>query len=187
MGESITLLLLGGLCIAGYLYTRSAFLLIVGCLVTGLGIGSFGERTWSVVGEFSKLGHEIGYVIARHSAQRMAKLQITQGLSGAVLVASGDSGYGAARIAATVGHLVNMKFGRDDELQSDNLGVRFMSEAGYDPRALIRVMEILAEAGGGRGHPEFFSTHPNPDNRVHEIEAAIALAYPDGVPDGLVP
>lgn len=133
------------------------------------------------------LGHEIGHVIARHSAQRMAKLQITQGLSGAVLVASGDSGYGAARIAATVGHLVNMKFGRDDELQSDNLGVRFMSEAGYDPRALIRVMEILAEAGGGRGQPEFFSTHPNPANRVREIEAAIALAFPEGLPEGLIP
>ena len=63
MGESITLLLLGGLCIAGYLYTRSAFLLIAGCLVTGLGIGSFGERTWSVVGEFSKLGLGIGFIL----------------------------------------------------------------------------------------------------------------------------
>ncbi len=133
------------------------------------------------------LGHEIGHVIARHSAQRMAKMQVTQGLSGAVLVASGDSGYGAARIAATIGNLVNMKFGRDDELQSDRLGVRFMANSGYDPRALVRVMEILAEAGGGGTQPEFFSTHPNPANRVSEIEAAIAATYPDGVPEGLVP
>jgi Zn-dependent protease with chaperone function len=48
-------------------------------------------------------------------------------------------------------------------------------------------MEILAEAGGGRGQTEFFSTHPNPDNRVREIEAAIALAVPDGIPEGLIP
>jgi predicted Zn-dependent protease len=133
------------------------------------------------------LGHEIGHVIARHSAQRMAKMQVTQGLSGAVLVASGDSGYGAARIAATIGKLVNMKFGRNDELQSDRLGVQFMADAGYDPRALIGVMEILAEAGGGRSQPEFFSTHPNPENRVREIETAIAAAYPEGFPEGLVP
>ena len=133
------------------------------------------------------LGHEIGHVIARHSAQRMAKMQVTQGLSGAVMVASGDSGYGAARIAATIGNLVNMKFGRDDELQSDRLGVRLMGEAGYDPRALIEVMEILADAGGGRGQTEFFSTHPIPANRVREIETAIAAAYPEGVPEDLVP
>jgi len=63
MGESITLLLLGGLCVAAYLYIRSRFLLIVGCVVTGLGIGSFGERTWSVVGEFSKLGLGIGFIL----------------------------------------------------------------------------------------------------------------------------
>ncbi len=63
MGESITLILLGGLCLAGYLNTRSRFLLVVGCLVTGLGVGSFGERTWSVVGEFTKIGLGIGFIL----------------------------------------------------------------------------------------------------------------------------
>jgi predicted Zn-dependent protease len=80
-----------------------------------------------------------------------------------------------------------MKFGREDELQSDQLGVRFMAEAGYDPRSLIQVMQILAEAGGPQRPPEFFSTHPNPENRIQEIEAAIRAAYPNGVPEGLTP
>lgn len=73
-----------------------------------------------------------------------------------------------------VGRLVNMKYGRDDELQSDDLGVRFLSEAGYDPAAMIRVMEILRDASdGGSGQPEFFSTHPNPGNRIERIQEAI--------------
>jgi predicted Zn-dependent protease len=46
-----------------------------------------------------------------------------------------------------IGQMVNMKYGRNDELQSDQLGVEFMSSAGYDPRAMIEVMHILAKAG----------------------------------------
>jgi predicted Zn-dependent protease len=86
-----------------------------------------------------------------------------------------------------IGQLVNMKFGREDELESDQLGVRFISEAGYDPRALIGVMQILEEASGGGRTPEFFSTHPNPENRVARIEEAIQQQFPNGVPEGLKP
>jgi predicted Zn-dependent protease len=138
------------------------------------------------------LGHEIAHVVARHGAQRMANAELTEGLIGAVVVASSDpdrpqSGQQAAQVAAYVGQMVNMKYGRDDELESDRLGVRFMLDAGYDPRAMIGVMEILAAAGGGARQPEFFSTHPNPDNRIGQIEAAIAAELPNGVPDGLIP
>jgi len=79
-----------------------------------------------------------------------------------------------------------MKYGRDDELQSDRLGVEFMSEAGYDPRALLRVMEILAASTEGARPPEFFSTHPNPDNRIARIQEAIDEVFPQGVPDNLI-
>jgi predicted Zn-dependent protease len=78
-----------------------------------------------------------------------------------------------------------MRYSREHELQADRLGVRFMGQAGYDPRMLIDVMRILEEAGGG-GPPEFFSTHPNPENRIQEIEEAIAAEFPNGVPDGLI-
>ena len=63
MGESITLVLMGGLCIAGYLYTRSRFMMVVGGIVLGLGIGSFGERTFYFYGEFSEIGLGIGFVL----------------------------------------------------------------------------------------------------------------------------
>lgn len=128
------------------------------------------------------LGHEIGHVLARHSAQQIAKSELTNGLLGAVIVASEQS----AQTAAVIAQLVNMRYGREDELESDRLGVRIMSEAGYDPRALIGVMQILAEASGGGGQPEFFSTHPNPENRIQQIEAAIQAEFPNGVPDDLI-
>ncbi len=136
------------------------------------------------------LGHEIGHVVARHSAQHIAKQQLTQGLTGAVVLSTYDpndpGSQRTAQVAMVIGQLVNMKFGREDELESDNLGVRFMAETGYDPRAMIEVMRILAEAGGA-GPPEFFSTHPNPENRIARIEEAIQQQFPDGVPGGLQP
>lgn len=129
------------------------------------------------------LGHEIGHVVARHGAQRLAKQQLTQGLAGAAGVAVGDRS--GEQMALMVGQVVNMKYGRGDELQSDTLGVRFMAEAGYDPRAMVQVMKILAAASQGGRPPEFFSTHPNPENRIGVIEQAIARQFPGGVPPGL--
>jgi predicted Zn-dependent protease len=129
------------------------------------------------------LGHEIGHVLARHSAEHLAKQQLTQGLIGAVIVGSGD--YSAGQMAQVVGSLVNMKYGREDELEADTLGVRIMAEGGYDPRALLRVMEVLAKASGGARQPEFLSTHPDPGNRRERIEAEIAKRFPNGVPNGV--
>ncbi|HEX5759607.1 MAG TPA: M48 family metalloprotease [Thermoanaerobaculia bacterium] len=135
------------------------------------------------------LGHEIGHVVARHGAEHLAKARLTQGLTGAAVLATYDpndpASRGSAAVAALIGNLVNMRFGRNDELESDKLGVRFTGEGGYDPRAMLEVMRILAEAASGPRPPEFFSTHPNPDRRVQRIEAEIAKLYPDGVPEGL--
>lgn len=120
------------------------------------------------------LAHEIVHVLARHSAQRIAKSELTNGLIGAVGVASGDAN--TTQAAAVIGQLINMQYGRDDEIQSDTLGVCLMVSAGYDPDAMVEVMQVLAEAGGGARQPEFFSTHPSPDNRIQRIEQAIASA-----------
>lgn len=63
LGESVTLTLLGGLCIAAYLYSRAYPILVVGGIVLGLGIGSFGERTLLFVGEFTQIGLGVGFVL----------------------------------------------------------------------------------------------------------------------------
>jgi predicted Zn-dependent protease len=79
-----------------------------------------------------------------------------------------------------------MKYGREDELESDRLGLLLMARAGYDPRSLMGVMEILRTASGGSKQPEFMSTHPDPGNRIEQIKSTLQQMFPDGVPDGLV-
>ena len=75
--------------------------------------------------------------------------------------------------AQAIAQMVTMKYGRDDELQSDDLGVKMMIDAGYDPSGMIGVMKILAAAGGPNRQPEFQSTHPDPENRIQKIKEAI--------------
>ena len=116
------------------------------------------------------LGHEIGHVVGRHSAERMAKQGLTQGLLNGVSVGFDPS---TAQGAASIANLINMSYGRDDELESDELGVKFMMDAGYDPIALIGVMEILKEAAGPNRTSERMSTHPDPENRIEKIKEAI--------------
>ena len=117
------------------------------------------------------LGHEVGHVLARHSAEHLAKQQLTQSLIGAVAI---GSGYDTAQLAHLAGSLINMKHGRDDELESDSLGLRLMREAGYDPRAMVSVMQKLEQASGGSRQPEFASTHPSPANRIARIKEQLA-------------
>jgi predicted Zn-dependent protease len=135
------------------------------------------------------LGHEMGHVVARHGAEHIAKQQLTEGLTGAAVLATYDpnnpSSRNSAAVAAMVGQLVSMRFGRQDELEADRLGVRLGSEGGYDPRSMIELMKILEESSQGNRPPEFFSTHPNPENRIQKIQQAIQEQYPNGVPEGL--
>lgn len=136
------------------------------------------------------LGHEIGHVLGRHSAERLAKASLTQGLVGAATVAGSggqDGGRTAQMAASVVGGMVNLKYGRQDELEADELGVVFMERAGYDPRALIKVMKILEEASGGRTGPEFASSHPNPGNRAERIARVIEERFGTGLRTGLIP
>lgn len=134
------------------------------------------------------LAHEISHVIARHGAEHLAKQQLGAALVTAVGVATTDE-YGRGResavIAQAVNQMVSLRYGRQDELESDRLGVRFMSEAGYNPKAMIEVMQILEATRKGGSPPEFLSSHPNPGNRAQQLDAIIAEQYPNGVPANL--
>ncbi|HRE41968.1 MAG TPA: M48 family metallopeptidase [Ignavibacteria bacterium] len=115
------------------------------------------------------LSHEIAHVINRHGAEHMAQQELTQGL-----INAGDMAMGSpSEISRFIGNFVNMKYGREDEIESDEYGVKYLIESGYKPEAMIEVMEILEEASGGRTQPEFLSTHPNPGNRIEKIKEAI--------------
>ena len=116
------------------------------------------------------LGHEIGHVVGRHSAERMAKQGLTQGILSGVAVGFDPS---TAQGAAAIANVINMSYGREDELESDDLGVKFMIDAGYNPIELIGVMEILKAAAGPNRTPERMSTHPDPENRIEKIKEAM--------------
>ena len=114
------------------------------------------------------LGHEVGHVLGRHSAERIANSEFWQTL------ASGASvGADAGELVAGIGQNVLLGNGRGDELESDELGVHFMIDSGYDPNEMIGVMRILKDAAGPNSVPEFQSTHPDPDNRIERIRESI--------------
>ena len=131
------------------------------------------------------LGHEMGHVLSRHGAQHMAQQEFTQVLVGAAGVAGGDAS--SAQMAQMIGSMVNMKYSRSDELESDRWGIKLMVMAGYDPYAMTGVMEILQRSAGGGRQPEIFSTHPDPGNRIQRIRDYIQRTYPQGLPDDLEP
>lgn len=135
------------------------------------------------------LGHEAGHVVGRHAAEHLAKQQLGRALVTAVGVAASDDrggGQQAAVVAQAVNQVVSLRYGRSDELESDRLGFRFITEAGYNPQGIVEVMQILGSARKGGAQPEFLSSHPNPENRVEKLQALIAQNFPNGVPANLV-
>ncbi|WP_373075567.1 M48 family metalloprotease [Zeaxanthinibacter enoshimensis] len=114
------------------------------------------------------LGHEIGHVIGRHSAERIAESNFWKTVSMGASV-----GADAGGIVNEIGQNTLLKNGRGDELESDELGVLFMLQTGYPPEEMIHVMEILKNAAGPNRVPEFQSTHPDPENRIQRIRDAI--------------
>ena len=130
----------------------------------------------------SVVGHEIGHVTGRHSVEQLSRAQLAQvGLVAGALFGPQELQGLLGAASAGLG-LLFLKFGRDDERQADDLGLRYMDRAGYDPREMPGVFTMLgrvsAAAGGGRV-PEWLSTHPNPENREARIEQAIAALGQD--------
>lgn len=124
------------------------------------------------------LAHEIAHVAQRHAADQLTKAMMTNwGLNalGAVL---GNSG-GAGTAQAAAGLLANgvfLKFSRDDEREADEVGLQIMRRAGWDPRGMTELFEILRkEQTRDPGSVEvFFSTHPSPQDRIARLQAQVA-------------
>ncbi|MEM6749607.1 MAG: M48 family metalloprotease [Planctomycetota bacterium] len=143
------------------------------------------------------LGHEIGHVMAEHSAERLDKAMSAQvglgvgsilldemglgqeigiGSSAAETAAMNDLILKAAEVATDVALLA---YSREDEMESDKLGVQYMATLGYNPTGQIGVMRVLADMGAGGDDPEFLKTHPDPGTRIDELNDFIAANYPD--------
>jgi predicted Zn-dependent protease len=124
------------------------------------------------------LGHEIGHVTARHSVNQQSKSTLAQiGIIGGAIFAPG--GAQAAQAASTGFGLLFLKYGRDDEAQADQLGVRYTARAGWDPAGIPRMLTTLGrveEASDSKGVPNWLATHPPADDRVQRVQVAVREA-----------
>ena len=124
------------------------------------------------------MGHEVGHVLLQHGAQRMAKQELFGQLSAAGGVAAGDqSGYIASQMFM---NLLAAGYSREHERESDDIGYVLMVEAGYDPRGIVDLMELLGKASGGGSTPNILATHPNPEERAQTMRNRIEEDYQPG-------
>lgn len=119
------------------------------------------------------MGHEVAHGIARHSTERLTKAYGLNAIAGLLL---GDNPGLIEQIAAQLaGSGVMAKFSRDDEREADRLGVRFVTEAGYDPRGMATLFETMLEAREARPNAveQFFATHPLTEERIRDVRAVV--------------
>jgi predicted Zn-dependent protease len=126
------------------------------------------------------LGHEIGHVTARHSVSQISRSQLASLGLGLGMIFAPEELQPLGQVAGAGLQLLFLKFSRDDESQSDELGVRYMTRIGYDAAELADVFAMLERLGedSGAGVPAWASTHPAPGDRRESILAQ-AEAHPD--------
>ncbi len=116
------------------------------------------------------LGHEIGHITARHSVKQQRDAQLMQVGLVAGMIAKPELAQFAGSASQGL-QLLMLKFGRDAESQSDELGVEYSSKIGYDAHEMANFFETLARKSQAAGVsiPEFMSTHPDPLNRKQRV------------------
>ncbi|TZF90980.1 M48 family metallopeptidase [Cognatilysobacter lacus] len=122
------------------------------------------------------LGHEMGHVVARHSNERVSRQMLTQGglqLLGAIAGqhASAQTTRGLMTAAGGGAQLfLLLPNSRQQEAEADQLGQRYMAQAGFDPARAVTLWQHMEQGAGGSA-PQFLSTHPNPQNRIRDLAA----------------
>ena len=120
------------------------------------------------------LGHETGHVCAKHNVKGMQREMLKQGLItlGGEIVGAGDT---AKKAAAVVGTMVTLKYSRSDEYQADDLGIKYMAKAGYNPYGMVELLSVLLslhdKEAGSLG--EMLQTHPLSSKPVAPAREAI--------------
>ena len=130
------------------------------------------------------LGHELGHVNARHTAQQMSKGAITQVFVGGLSVLAGVAGGGLGQVAAQLGTIgagaLLASYSRDNEREADALGMEYMVKAGYDPKGMVGLMDMLRSLNKSKPSAIelMFSTHPMSDERYATAVKRAKEDYP---------
>ncbi len=123
----------------------------------------------------SVLGHEVAHVVSRDTANRMSK-EIGMTILLAATMVTGQAPGEVINAALVTQQILGLSYSRDDEREADFGGMRYMFRAGYNPQGMIETMEIFLKQPGEKP-PEFFSTHPSPDNRLSYLNRTIKNKY----------
>ena len=128
------------------------------------------------------MSHEIAHVIARHGAQRMTQqLVLSAGLLATSI--SLDNSRQKKLIMAALGvgiaYGFTLPFSRSNEAEADQIGLRYMAKAGYDPSEATRFWKRFSDVKGGEKVPEFLSTHPADRRRIALIKKYLTRAKID--------
>jgi predicted Zn-dependent protease len=128
------------------------------------------------------LGHEIAHVTARHSGQRMSQQFLLMGALSAAQISLSNNAHratilGALGVGAMYG--IQLPFSRSNESEADNIGLKYMARAGYDPREAVVFWTRFSKEKDGKAPPEFFSTHPSDNTRIRNLEKNIPRAMAD--------
>jgi predicted Zn-dependent protease len=123
------------------------------------------------------LGHEIAHALAKHSAEKMSVAMASSIGVAAVGVAADRKGLALTGAALAAALAVQKPNSRAAESEADRIGIELAAKAGYDPRAAITLWQKMAEVGG-KGPPEFLSTHPSPVNREKKLAEYVPEMMP---------
>jgi predicted Zn-dependent protease len=123
------------------------------------------------------LAHEIAHALAKHSAEKMSVAMVSMIGVAAVGVAADRKGLALTGAALAAALAVQRPNSRTAESEADQIGIELAAKAGYDPRAAISLWQKMAKAGG-KGPPEFLSTHPSPENREKKLAALVPQMMP---------
>lgn len=136
------------------------------------------------------MGHEIAHVTAEHIGQQMTQAIGIQALGIGLGVAGDVSDSDWLRVlgvgSQVGGSLYLLRFSRQHEYQADEVGLQYMMQLGYDPRAMVTLMEKLRAQDRGARPIEFFSTHPYAEARIERLNKMIAQEARAGAEPGVL-
>lgn len=123
------------------------------------------------------LGHEIAHALANHSAEKMSVAMASTIGVAAVGIAADRKGLALTGAALAAALAVQRPNSRAAESEADRIGIELAAKAGYDPRAAVTLWQKMAKVGG-KGPPEFLSTHPSPENREKKLAEFVPQMMP---------
>jgi predicted Zn-dependent protease len=123
------------------------------------------------------LGHEIAHALAKHSAEKMSVAMASSIGVLAVGVAADSKGLALSGASLAAALAVEKPNSRAAESEADRIGIELAAKAGYDPRAAITLWQKMAKVGG-KGPPQFLSTHPSPANREKKLAEYVPEMMP---------